>query len=80
MTVWALVYSHAYGTDVSVYQTEDDAMASAYKIVCDYWDETGIDTPIPRDPETAIEMYLEAREDESLEVRQSQIASTPYIV
>lgn len=57
--VWVTIYTHKYGNDINVFETEEQAEEHRQEIAREYWDDTLIDEPMPSDPQEAADAYFE---------------------
>jgi hypothetical protein len=59
--VFVLAISHEYGTDISVYSTEEKARDSLYGYVNLWWGDAFDDEVIPEDQDEAISQYFQEK-------------------
>ena len=56
---WILAYEHEYGTDLTIYKTQEAALNSIHKTVQYWWDEELSGYDMPEDQLEAVEMYFD---------------------
>lgn len=65
-TVWVLTIDHHYGTDISVFRTEEGGRAALAEFCAEWWPEVADATedPMPEDRGELIAQYFELAADE----------------